>query len=368
MTRQFHRFYFALFVAAIAPLGLVAACNWLINPYGVFAAPEIVGVNHLKPEQKNLARIYKAFDLRRKQPEVILFGSSRVEEGLNIEHPALVGKDNYQLYNAGFQAGNPYEILKYLELAIAKNPQLKKVVLGVDFFMFNENLLNQETFSEARLKSSYPVKDALSFLVSFDALTSSKDTVLVSRQNSEPSKQEEQSLKSFQFWIKEFLRNEQLYAEYKFSENKLANFRQIVELCQQNQIELTVFISPLHVTLLETINVAGLWSEFESWKQAISSITPVWDFAYYNSVTTETVQTEMSHYLDSSHYSQETGDLVLKRIFNTNLIGIPLDFGRLVTSENIKQHLATSREQRASWRQTQPPEVKLVRQITTKSK
>ena len=367
MTRQFQRFYFALFVAAIAPLGLVAACNWLINPYGVFATPKIVGLNHLKPEQKNLARIYKAFDLRHKQPEVILFGSSRVEEGLNIGHPALVGKNNYQVYNAGFQAGNPYEILKYLELAIAKNPQLKKVVLGIDFFMFNENLRNQETFSEARLKSSYPVKDALSFLVSLDALTSSKDTVLLSRRNSKPTGSKP-SLKSFQFWIKEFLQNEQLYANYQFSENKLANFRQIVKLCQRNQIELTVFISPLHVTLLETIDVAGLWSEFEDWKQAISNITPVWDFAYYNSVTIETVQPEMSHYVDSSHYTQETGDLVLKQIFKTDLNEIPADFGKLVTPENINQHLTTTLEQRASWRQTQPPEVKLVRQITTKSK
>lgn len=358
--------FFSLLLTSTAFFSMlgVATINWLINPYGVFTTPEIKNINHIKPKKEDTARIYKAFEIRRDKPETIVFGSSRAEEGLTITHESLTTKETVA-YNAGFQAGNPYEILQYLKLAMTANPNLKRVVLGIDFFMFNEFLPNQETFSEVRLQPDYPTEDAVNFLLSFDALNSSKNTVLHSIRNSvlAPSKT---SVKGFSFWIKEFLVNEQLYAQYELSESRLSNFRQIVELCQENNVELALFISPIHATLLETIAVAGLSEEFHRWKREVSAIAPVWDFAYHNTVTTEAIAPDMKYYFDSSHYSQEAGNLVLNRLYSRNLEEIPQDFGVLLTPENVEAHLIANRQQQVQWRQNQPSEVKLVQQIESK--
>ena len=361
MVVKYQRFNFVLLLASLVPLVGVATINYIIDPYGVFAFPQINKVNNLKPEQKNTGRIYKSFDIRKIKPQIILLGSSRVEDGLSSQHPAFI-KNEVNTYNLGFQAGNTYEILRYLEHTINQQPELKQVILGIDFFMFNKFLPNQNTFDEQRLSKAYPIEDSLNFLLSIDALNSSKNTLVTSWEDREQPTLE-QPKKQFQFWLKEFLQNQQLYGQYTLFQDRLNDLQSIVDLCQQRNIELKIFISPTHATQYEAIAVAGLWTTFEQWKKEVVKITPVWDFATYNSVTTEAISDRMEHYIDSSHYSEETGDLVLNRVLAYDLGKVPEDFGILITKENIEVHLNNNRLARKQWRSNAEDEVELVKEI-----
>lgn len=359
MVVKYQRFNFIFFLVSLVPLVGVATINYTIDPYGVFAFPKIDRVNNLKPKQKNTGRIYKSFDIRRIKPQIVLLGSSRVEDGLNSQHPALIKRGN--TYNLGFQAGNTYEILRYLEHTINQQPELEQVILGIDFFMFNKFLPNQNTFDERRLSKAYPIKDSLNFLLSIDALNSSKNTLITSlKAQNQPI---ERSQKQFQFWLQEFLQNQQLYGNYTLSQDRLNTLQSIVDLCRQHNIELKIFISPTHATQYEAIASAELWTTFEQWKKEIVKITPVWDFATYNSVTTETIGDRMENYIDNSHYSEETGNLVLNRILAYDLEKVPEDFGILITEKNIVSHLDNNRRARKQWRNNAAEEVRLVKQI-----
>ena len=360
MVVKYQRFNFIVFLVSLVPLVSVATINYIIDPYGVFAFPKIDKVNNLKTEQKNTGRIYKSFDIRRIKPKIILLGSSRVEDGLSSQHPALIKRGN--TYNLGFQAGNTYEILRYLEHTINQQPELEQVILGIDFFMFNKFLPNQNTFDEQRLSKAYPIKDSLNFLLSIDALNSSKNTLIASlKARNQPTL--EQSQKQFQFWLQEFLQNQQLYGRYTLSQNRLTTLQSIVDLCQQHNIELKIFISPTHATQYEAIAVAELWTTFEHWKKEIVKITPIWDFATYNSVTTEAISDRMENYIDSSHYSEKTGNLILNRILTYDSEKVPEDFGILITEKNIESHLDNNRRARKQWRNNAAEEVRLVKQI-----
>ncbi len=199
---QYKKFNFLLILATILLLIISAIFNIVID--GVFASPEIQNINHIKPEKENLGRLYKVFDIRRTKPKVIFLGSSRVETGLDIAHPGL-SPDLY-VYNAGFQVGNTYEIMRYLEYAINQQPDLKQVILGIDFFMFNQYLVNRETFSELRLQEKYPLQDIINASLSIDALNSSKNTLIASMTNQKRRRMNQLSTR-FKFWLRGLMKN-----------------------------------------------------------------------------------------------------------------------------------------------------------------
>ena len=363
---NYSKFNYLTLAMIALPLVFVTCVNLIVNPYGIFATPTIDNFNHIKPKQKNLDRLYKAFEIRRIKPTTILLGSSRVETGLNAQHPAF----NYPelTYNSSIQVGNTYEILRYLEHAIAHQPELELVILGIDFFMFNTNLANRDSFSEARLGKSFPYQDILNATLSIDTLLASKDTLKASIiQDNQPNRLN-QKLDRFKFWLSGFLHNNELYKTYALSEERLNHLKTIVELCKQHNIELKIFISPTHATQYEAIKVAGLWSIFEQWKREVVQIMPVWDFSGYNSITTENISDQMINYLDNSHYSQITGGLILNRLLSFEIESIPDDFGVHIDTKNIEVHLEKIRQDQQVWQNNNSEEVELVKQIKAQQK
>ncbi|MGK7943200.1 MAG: hypothetical protein AB4058_01875, partial [Microcystaceae cyanobacterium] len=156
--------------------------------------------------------------------------------------------------------------------------------------------------------------------------------------------------------------------QYELSPELLKEFQKIVDICQENKIELTVFISPSHAIQWESIAATERWDTFEKWKREIVKIYPVWDFSGYNSVTTEPLSEDqlMENYTDSSHYTAKVGYLVIDRIMNDNESTVPDDFGVLITQDNIEQQLNQVRLDRKIWQENHPQEVQLVKDIKQK--
>lgn len=158
-----------------------------------------------------------------------------------------------------------------------------------------------------------------------------------------------------------------IYAtEHQLSNQLLDELKKIVNLCQQNQIKLILFISPSHATQWETIRISGQWSTFEEWKRKVVKIMPVFDFSGYNSITTEPIHKEMENYTTNPYYTPKVGNLVLNRIFSYKEEEVPEDFGILINPENIESHLTKISQDREIWAKSNPDEVKLVKEIKQK--
>ncbi|HAT1699318.1 hypothetical protein SE938_03450 [Legionella pneumophila] len=107
-------------------------------------------------------------------------GSSTAETGLNPDFSAW---DNSQVYNLGLSGANIYEVMRYLQHAAAIRP-VKKVILVVNFFMFNAYVNNRDDFNESLLhvdfngnKNPHTINTIVSNLLSFDALKASWETI-----------------------------------------------------------------------------------------------------------------------------------------------------------------------------------------------
>ena len=130
----------------------------------------------------------------------------------------------------------------------------------------------------------------------------------------------------------------------------MSDLKDIIDICKENGINLYMYISPAHASLDgEGIYSAGLYSSFEDWKRKLSGVAssynvPLVDFSGYNSITTEKVATPMRYYWDSSHFTEEVGNVILDTIINGKE-----SFGVYLTPDNIEKHLTLNKENRVNY-------------------
>ncbi|MFB2922224.1 hypothetical protein [Aerosakkonema funiforme] len=384
--KSYRRYTLILLAVILVESVLFASFNLVVDPYGVMNSAILSKVNRLKPEINNHVMLYKAISVTRIKPKVIFLGSSRTEFGLDPKHPVFGNSPSS--YNLALTGANMYPAMRYLQHAIANQPNLQQVVIGIDLFMFGNSSEIPSDFSETRLeRQTIAPQDALNVLFSLDAFQASIDTIDINKKDSKsigyfyPDGRRDD-----RYYIKHVYQNKPTLVifkellkknhfgraepnkKYQISDSLLSNFKTIVSICKQRNIDLKVLISPAHVTEWEALRVRELWPIFERWKRELVKIAPVWDFSGYNSITTEAIGKNMKNYIDNSHYRKEVGDLVLNRIFQYNEESVPADFGVLLTPENIESHVAKIVSDREIWAKDNPDVVQFVENLKPQSK
>jgi hypothetical protein len=365
--------------------------NWFMNPYGIYHSPEIDGINKRKPLFAGQLRLAKAWTIYKRKPDAIILGSSRSECGLDPNH--LGWKDAQDVYNLAISGGNMYEALRYFQHAHALKPQ-KKVVLGLDFRMFNifDKAGMGGGFKESRLvvdadgniNPQFSISEKFIMLASMDVLGDSiqtfqkQNTDLPYLPNGQVSSQvnakQTQKLggnhKAFRFTEKKnmnlvwFQRPHQYeFIDPNTGQSSFDDLRRLLDTAYRDNIDLRMLVSPSHARLWEALHAVGLWSKFEQWKRELVTINeqqakkygkqpfPLWDFSGYNSYTTENVTDNMKWYWESSHYKEELGNIVLDSVFERKIAD---DFGVLINTKNIDKHLADIRIQQQQYRKDHP--------------
>ena len=358
--QEYQLYLKSYFFMLLFSLGLVSIFNIVIDPYQYFFTQKIIGLNATKPEYEKHIMLSKAAEAKQIKAKTILLGSSRVMSSLDSSH--AVFKDSKTVYNLGLPGTNMYQSLQYFKHALHFQKGIEQVVIGIDFFMFNEYLENLDSYDETRLKKKLVIRDLINTSLSMDALQASLTTINANIKNNEVPDKESTNQK-FQRWLTNFLNFEGFYKTYSLSQKQLDSLRMVINLCQQHNINYYIYISPTHATQYEAIDRAGLWLTFEQWKREVVSITPIWDFSGYNSVTTELISESMVNYIDNSHYSKYTGELVLNKMFNYEADVIPQDFGILLNSNNLETHLDKIKLDRQKWRKSNFKEVELVKKV-----
>lgn len=374
--KNYRRFNLVVLTTALIPLLSVGAFNIFVDPYGIYNSSIIEGFNQAKPEKWKYQRLFKALDIIRIKPVTIFLGSSRTNLGLNPAYSVF--NDKQPAYNLGLNGANTYETLRYLQHAIKNQKDLKLVILGLDFIMFNTELGNQIGFEENRLeKQSITSQDFINTTLSLDALSLSQETIKANKINVPQDiyypngfmrvwhPEQDKNLNEFKKSIGVYFN---VHSNYKLSQAYLTNLKQIVDLCQQNNITLVAFISPAHVTQTEAIYAANQWQLLEQWMREVVKILPIWNFSDYNSITTELVSETMKNYIDGSHYKDSIGNLVLNRILSYKTDEVPQDFGVYLTPDNIETQLEKMKIDRAKWAKAHPDEVTLVKKILLERK
>ncbi|MCJ8314561.1 MAG: hypothetical protein MJK11_16525 [Pseudomonadales bacterium] len=384
---------------------LIIGFNWFINPFGLFSSPNIEGINSVKTAFASHVRMAKADAVRKYDAKGLILGSSKVEFGIDPEHP---GWPERPVYNLGLSGGNIYEVLRYLKYAHKEN-NVKIAIVGLDFFMFNAySDAASRGFNESYLDSSLKgrLKIILEALFTLDGLKQSinalkhQGTISYLRNGQHTWDYRSHILAYGHRAV--FRKNEEEYMTlgyfpegklgFKFeneSNSTLESFREIIQFCIQENIKLKFFISPSHARQWETIKFSGLWNSFEFWKRSLVNIIhtekaltteldneiELWDFSGYSSYTTETVPSDqdtmyrMKFYWESTHFTKILGDHVLDRMFNINNSERENveKFGVILTQVNIEAELKKIRLDQIYYEIKHPKDIEEIKSLAKRT-
>lgn len=380
---------------------IVTVFNWLINPYDIFTSPDIAGLNQYKSEVERHTRLSKVYQVEKIKPDVILLASSR---GLIVPE-AFFSKDNMTAFNLSLASASTYELLRMFQHAQAVSP-LERVVLALDEkftesvqpnFKENRMAVNPDG-SENRGKWLQKWRDLFSSLFSIDALRSSLRTIRKQKENpgmidvhqynaervfnAGGHRQMFRAMEAsiFSGYNGPIHVCQKPLAEIKDVEIESAiYFEKIIELAYENNIDLYIYISPVHARLYEANCMVGKSPITENMKRAVVKIVenkankyssdpyPVWDFSGYNSITTEKVTGKgdkvsvMKWYWEGSHYTHETAEIIFNKILSDT--DVYDDFGVKLTFDNIDKHLNDIWQQRKIYLETYADDVEELHSI-----
>lgn len=381
--------------AMLVTLSLCVALHLIADPYAIFGTQKIEGFNKVKAVIGSKQRVFETVELLRREPEVVIFGTSRTDIGIDPQHKAFKGMSSFNAAASGEHIGEVRELLEAL-IAGAKLPP-KYVVIGLDFMAFNALAPDPFDYAPENFSPWRRVQLLFSISTTLDSLRTLqrqeyqyqlglggllRDDGFREYVGNPAMKRHEQFAGSEEG----FLRNNYnapphcrwSMVDESRGRDYLDAYRQILRMAHEHGVQLKLFISPSHARQWETLAIAGLWPEFEGWKRDLVRINreeakragkPMFllvDFSGYNAITTEEVndKPDMKHYWESSHYRKETGDKVLNRLFN--VAPITPDFGEAMTPQSIETWLQITREARREYMAEHPSDINEIKSISAK--
>jgi hypothetical protein len=375
-----------------------ALFNLAGDPFGLYQWVVVEGVNANKYPATKHARTVKTCQVERLRPRGLILGSSRSEIGLDPGHPAWQPQVR-PVFNLAVGGATVGELRQLFEFACHRQPPVQ-VVLGVDLFMFNARRGGAE---QPPPTTGTGLRSVAETIFSTSALAASAETLW----KQDPIKYPGYLANGQIVWTYDlakvrryglhqaFVRNvRKYYANHYFppphhsfslaatagQASPSEEFSRILELTRRHDVDLRLFISPVHAWQLLAIDAAALWPSFEAWKRELAArlekdrqshpgrrTFPLWDFSGFNGVTTEAIPppgdttTLMRYYWESSHYRKEAGDLVLSRVLCDG--AVPAGFGVQLATANLAPHLESLREGLAAYRRQYPDAVAEIAQV-----
>jgi len=345
-----------IIVGILIGLSVVAAVNVIMDPFAQ-RWPRLFP--KLSPDFEFHDREVRINLTHHRRPQFIILGNSRTQHGLDPQSESI---RKWMPFNASFAGATPKEVVIFLREL--QNEHWAHAIIGLDFFMLwpdpevhiNSKLLVTSPFSMLnRVQTSVSFAATLASIRSIARRPSYVDddgatTESLFRRN-------EAALggrtAATLFLEKQLVRN---MRRLSLDANFFIEFDEMLKLLCRSQTDIVVLMPPAHVRQLTIYHALGEWGRFEDWKRKIVQISgrfhecpiSVWDFATYNSVTTQDFSDPASPggydwFWEVSHFRKAIGDEVLGIVYGDIPEHNNLELGALLRDEMLEEHLTVQR-------------------------
>ena len=370
------------FIAQPLIAAAVTGFNYTIDPYDVFHTPRIAQFNERK--FTNQDRLANSLRLRRDPFHTVVLGTSRAQVGIDPADPTFGGQN---VFNAAVSDSNVMEIARIGRYVLDHNPELRRIVYGLDLLTFSDKRTPDHRFDQSLYNpDTNPAKAHLDILFSRTTLNDSIDTVRGNLSNKNNNYWHNGFLykgnsrinhrRMFDRVLKNnFLITRETYGCFAYDPHRFETFKNLVTAAADKGVTVKLFVSPVHARQLVALDMLGHTETYLQWLRALTAFThqlatqtgadlELWDFSGFNHVTTEAIPeapTQMRYYWESSHYTTEAGTLVL-RTMNT---GTPAatGFGVKLTPDNIDAHIEAFKTGKTRYQRDYPQEIKEVQAL-----
>lgn len=291
-----------------------AVClNLFVDPYFIFRK---------SPFESRLAsidshqRFAKSLQVITRQPEIVLLGSSRVYRGFDV-------KNNKKIYNMGISSLSLTEAASYVDHILCFT-KAHTIVLGLDFWMCDESTPTQPGWDNTTGTFSYA---ANSFLSALFQIEETYKTLKFLLKKNKVMKHEGWTYEGF-FYTQplskkdiddKLLSYEEVFKKVHIQLNKLSLLEDIIHKCQNKNVKLYAYISPLHPETKRIYKNSPNAPYFDPWRKKSQDICkknniPFQDFADLLEETPPLNQGSNDFWLDYSHFTPTVGLFILKTL------------------------------------------------------
>ncbi len=285
------------------PLIIYLIISILIDPFNVLYKSDHKVLNELKLKTSSKIN-YPLFKLQKFENhpvDIILLGDSRMDKLKDniIDELAQVKSANLAY------AGGTLEEMIITFWHIVKKHAIKKVVLGINFELYNtknnfDRVTNAIELKESPLKylfSEYSYKSIYYILKSL--FTGNHVDI------------EKPKLSREKFWKLQLEQSAKSHYEYyNYPEKYFNQLYDISSYCKKENIELIIIIPPTHVDLQKRISDFGLKNEEKRFKRDIYKLAQAYDYNYPNSITLD-----KNNFLDPYHFNDSIAKILIEEIF-----------------------------------------------------
>lgn len=361
-------------------LGGSALLNRGVDPFGAYGG----GVSRRLDEQSHAAdtRVGKAELARRYTGRCVILGSSRARIAYDPRSDAIPGGP---ACNLGLAGTNFDEVRRVFDF-VSDQPNVREVLLILDFQQFSSGRTVTADFELSRFNPSQS-EFAYQCNLLFNERTSRASLELLARAIAgdearftsmgfdRPAYLEARRFPEniVEKTLRGSLTNAATLRGFQYSPERVEALGSLAARCRERGIELKLIIHPVHALQLEAIRAAGLWSQFERWKDDVLRIAerhscPAWDFTGFHEYACEPLlgnsagqPGDWTWWWEPSHCRAELGDLVLRRVFQEE--STDRTFGVQLTPDGFDAHLQRVRAQRELWVSENAPSVRIVQRI-----
>ena len=332
-----------LLITSTIIISFVGIINYMIDPLWCFNHKNILNNKKVAFNEREQKTNYIYFNDKLKF-DTILLGSSRT---VNINQNDFI---NMNVYNYAVSAMVPYEYKEYINFTKQINPNLKNIIVGIDFFLGTNKLPSA--------KINYPrkyINNTTSFAYKYKMLFSKnlfnhsiKNIKLNLIENRKPyfnnnikywpRKSEKERIKSYNKWLKKNLYNLS-DKNYTYNNNYL---KLLQDLKNENKnINFIIFTSPITANLLVSfIKDLDRMDDYQRWlKETISVFGNIHHFMDINTITKN-----VQNYTDDNHYYPNIGKLIANKISGKPNSDIPDDFGIILNKDNLNEYMQKFKE------------------------
>jgi hypothetical protein len=298
-----------LFTFFISIIGL----NLWVDPYFIFRKSPFEPRMELINSRQRFA---KSLQVITRQPHTIVLGSSRVYRGFDVKGG---------IYNMGISSLTLTEAAAYIK-HILRFTGVRKIVLGLDFWMCDKNMLTQVDWDGKTGTFPYILHSFLNTLLKpNDALNTLKPLLKSGHKNDSLGAEEGWTYEGFYHTgkrskkvVDNMLQSYQDAFEKSFIDLKLLSLlERIIYQCQSRGVKLYVYISPLHPATKAIYMKSPNALFFTPWRENIQKLCennkiPFYDFTDFLKDSASLSEGSTEDWLDYSHFSPKVGRILLR--------------------------------------------------------
>ncbi|MCH2152467.1 MAG: hypothetical protein MK089_03925 [Phycisphaerales bacterium] len=372
------------------------AMQFIVDPLGIFDTR----IDRFDKHRSMHSRIAKAEAANRRPHDTVLLGSSRFEAGFDPDDQMWGDADvlNFSLAGANF-----IETRQAWELLEQTHPP-QRLLIDVSLFTLNTGVGPADDYALSRLIAMEPSSrnETPDWLDTIRLTTPPGGVSLETRLNwvfglpqirkavgaairglREPESNRYTNERGFgirldraddnRHWFEkslaDFMQKTESYNGFELAEDRMEMLKEIVEEAVSLDIQVDIVMPPVHVTQLEVMDRMGLSQAYDKLRLAVTELAAAypskvraWDFSNWSGITAEAItdktSSPMKYFHESSHFTDDTGSLVLKRLYGDSneqqLLQQMGGFGTQLLPSSITPYVDQWHQAKEAWRNDNP--------------